>query len=60
MKFYSLGKGQKISKAIFLETPSTKRGPKFFEGFLPKPLKWDKSKSNKHKLYYTSFQALRA
>ena len=28
-------KGQKISKAIFLETPMPKKETKFFEGFLP-------------------------
>ena len=28
------GKGQEISKAIFVETPVLKKGPKFFKGFL--------------------------
>jgi hypothetical protein len=34
-KLFEIGKGQKISKAIFLDTPLPKKGPKFFEGFLP-------------------------
>ena len=43
-QFYD--KGQKISKAIFLEAPLPKKIPKFF-----KPLKWVKSDQKPHTLY---------
>ena len=46
------GKGQKISKAFFLETPLPQKGAKFFEGFLPS--KMGQIKKITHIIMYTN------